>query len=34
MLVREPDTELISRLTLLQRDYAASQLRAVPCPAA
>jgi hypothetical protein len=33
MLVREPDTELISRLTLLQRDYAASQLRAVPCPA-
>ena len=32
MLVREPDTELVSRLTLLQRDYPASQLRAVPCP--
>ena len=32
MLVREPDTELISRLTLLQRDYPAAQLRAVPCP--
>ena len=33
MLVREPDTELVARLTLLQRDYAASQLRAIPCPA-
>ena len=33
ILIREPDTELISRLTLLQRDYAGSQLRAVPCPA-
>ena len=33
MLVREPDTELVARLTILQRDYAASQLRAVPCPA-
>ncbi len=33
MLVREPDTELVARLTVLQRDYAASQLRAVPCPA-
>ena len=32
MLIREPDTELVSRLTLLQRDYPASQLRAVPCP--
>lgn len=34
MLVREPDSELVSRLTLLQRDFAGSQLRAVPCPAA
>lgn len=33
MLVRDPDTELVSRLTLLQRDFPASQLRAVPCPA-
>ena len=32
MLVREPDSELVSRLTLMQRDYPASQLRAVPCP--
>ncbi|HUQ27854.1 MAG TPA: SPOR domain-containing protein [Usitatibacter sp.] len=34
MLVREPDTELVSRLTLLQRDFQGSELRAVPCPAA
>jgi hypothetical protein len=33
MLVREPDTELVSRLTLLQRDFPSSQLRAVTCPA-
>jgi hypothetical protein len=33
MLVREPDTELVARLTLLQRDFTGSQLRAVPCPA-
>jgi hypothetical protein len=33
MLVREPDSELLARLTLLQRDFNASQLRAVPCPA-
>ena len=33
IVIREPDTELISRLALLQRDYAGSQLRAVPCPA-
>ncbi|HYC35049.1 MAG TPA: hypothetical protein VEC19_01400 [Usitatibacter sp.] len=33
MLVREPDTELVSRLALLQREFAGSQLRAVPCPA-
>jgi len=32
MLIREPDTELVARLTLLQRDFPASQLRAVPCP--
>lgn len=34
MLVREPDTELVSRLTLLQRDFPGTQLRAVACPAA
>ena len=34
MLVREPDTEAVARLTLLQRDYAGTQLRAVPCPPA
>lgn len=33
MLIREPDTELVSRLAVLQRDFANSQLRAVPCPA-
>lgn len=33
MLIREPDTELVSRLAILQRDFANSQLRAVPCPA-
>lgn len=33
MLIREPDTELVARLAVLQRDYASSQLRAVPCPA-
>jgi hypothetical protein len=32
MLVREPDSELLARLTLMQRDFPASQLRAVPCP--
>jgi hypothetical protein len=32
MLVREPDSELLARLTLLQRDFTAAQLRAVPCP--
>ena len=31
MMVREPDTELVSRLAILQRDFPASQLRAVPC---
>jgi hypothetical protein len=34
MLVREPDTETVARLTLLQRDYANTLLRAVPCPPA
>lgn len=34
MLVREPDTETVARLTVLQRDYPGSQLRAVTCPAA
>jgi hypothetical protein len=33
MLIREPDTELVSRLAVLQREFATSQLRAVPCPA-
>jgi len=33
MLVRDPDTELVARLTVMQRDYPGSQLRAVPCPA-
>jgi len=32
MLVKEPDTETVARLTLLQRDYAGTQLRAVACP--
>jgi hypothetical protein len=32
MLVREPDTETVARLALLQRDYAGTQLRAVNCP--
>jgi hypothetical protein len=32
MLVKEPDTELLARLTLMQRDFANAQLRAVPCP--
>ena len=34
MLIREPDTETVARLTVLQRDYAGAQLRAVTCPAA
>lgn len=32
MLVREPDSELLARLTLLQRDFPNANLRAVPCP--
>ena len=34
MLIREPDSELVQRLALLQRDFQGSQLRAVGCPAA
>jgi hypothetical protein len=33
MLVRDPDTETVARLTILQRDFPGAQLRAVPCPA-
>ncbi|HLX22174.1 MAG TPA: hypothetical protein VKR38_02415 [Usitatibacter sp.] len=33
MVVREPDTETVARLTILQRDYPGTTLRAVPCPA-
>ena len=32
MLVRDPDTETVARLALLQRDYSGIQLRAVSCP--
>jgi hypothetical protein len=32
MLVRDPDTELVARLTVMQRDFPNSQLRAVTCP--
>jgi hypothetical protein len=32
MLIREPDTETVARLAVLQREYASTQLRAVPCP--
>ena len=34
MQVREPDTEMVARLTVLQRDYPGSTLHAVSCPAA
>lgn len=30
--IREPDTELVARLTLMQRDYPGSGLRAIACP--
>jgi hypothetical protein len=33
MLVRDPDTETVARLAILQRDFPGSQLRAVACPA-
>jgi hypothetical protein len=32
MLIRDPDTELVARLTVMQRDYPASTVRAVQCP--
>jgi hypothetical protein len=32
MLIRDPDTELVARLALLQREFPGAQLRAVPCP--
>jgi hypothetical protein len=32
MLVRDPDTETVARLALLQRDYSGTQLRAISCP--
>lgn len=33
-LVRDPDTQLIARLALLQREHANATMRAVACPAA
>ncbi|HXS53575.1 MAG TPA: hypothetical protein VN782_13665 [Usitatibacter sp.] len=33
MLVREPDTEMVARLAIVQRDFPGSKLRAVSCPA-
>jgi hypothetical protein len=33
MLVRDPDTETVARLAILQRDFSGSRLRAVACPA-
>jgi hypothetical protein len=32
LLVREPDTETVARLTIMQRDFANSKLHAVACP--
>jgi hypothetical protein len=32
MLVRDPDTETVARLAILQRDFPGSRLRAVACP--
>lgn len=32
-LVKEPDTEMVARLTVMQRDFPAAALRAVACPA-
>ena len=31
-LVREPDTEMVARLAILQRDYPGTLIRAVTCP--
>jgi hypothetical protein len=33
-LIKEPDTEMVARLAILQRDFPSAKLRAVPCPAA
>ena len=33
LLVRDPDTETVARITILQRDFPSAQLRAVSCPA-
>lgn len=33
LLVRDPDTETVARLTIMQRDFANSKLHAVSCPA-
>ncbi len=33
MLIRDPDTEAVARLALVQREYPNTLLRAVPCPA-
>jgi hypothetical protein len=33
-LVRDPDSQLVARLAVLQREYTTSTLRAVSCPAA
>ena len=32
LLVREPDTETVARLTIMQRDFAGAKLHAVACP--
>ncbi len=32
LLIREPDTETVARLAIMQRDYPGAQLRAVTCP--
>jgi hypothetical protein len=32
--IREPDLNMVARLTLLQRDFDGSTLKAIPCPAA
>ncbi len=32
-IIREPDTNMVARLTLMQRDFDTSALRAVACPA-
>lgn len=32
--LREPDTNMVARLTLMQREFGSSSLRAVTCPAA